>query len=93
MSYACRVLGLVMRTPCDRVSALMTILFSQPLRSVLPLIALWLTACGGGGSSNPVTLTPTLASIALTPSSLTLDPNASVQLTVTGTYSDGSSHS
>ena len=54
-------------------------------------IALALAACGGGdGTSSPVPATPTLTSIALSPLNLSLTAGATSQLTVTGTYSDGS---
>ncbi len=55
----------------------------------MPFMALGLAACGGDGSSSP----PTLTSIALAPLSVTLEPDGTSTLTVTGTYSDGSSKS
>ena len=60
---------------------------------LLPLVSA-LFACGGGGGgssgSTPPPPPPSLASIALSPSAVTLAPGASTSLTVTGTYSDGS---
>src|SRR5882672_6370140 len=58
-------------------------------------MALALAACGGGSgndtpSPTPAPATPTLSSIALSPLELSLAAGASSQLTVTGTYSDGS---
>jgi hypothetical protein len=55
-------------------------------------VAFTLVSCGGGGSSSATAATPnlTLQSIALTPASLSLAPGATAQVTVTGTYSDGS---
>jgi hypothetical protein len=51
-----------------------------------------LSACGGGGGSSQVSTPPptvTLTSIALGPSAVSLAPGGATQLTVTGTYSDG----
>ncbi|MYM80712.1 hypothetical protein GTP44_01885 [Duganella sp. FT50W] len=63
---------------------------------LVPLLAV-LAACGGGGggnsSSGGSTATPTLKSIAVTApasQSTTLIINTTLQLTATGTYSDGS---
>ncbi|MGD9599701.1 MAG: Ig-like domain-containing protein, partial [Steroidobacteraceae bacterium] len=60
---------------------------------LLPLVSA-LVACGGGGGgssgSTPPPPPPSLAAIALSPSAVTLAPGASASLTVTGTYSDGS---
>jgi hypothetical protein len=56
-------------------------------------ISLALAACGGGGgndTSSPDPAPPTLASVALSPPTLSLAAGATSQLTVTGTYSDGS---
>lgn len=47
-------------------------------------------ACGGGGSSSPAIVTPTITQIALSPLTVTLAPGGTQQLTVTATYSDGS---
>src|SRR5262245_59104355 len=59
---------------------------------LIPVLAL-LAACGGGGDSDssttPSTTTPTLQSIAVTPANTTLPVGTTLQLTATGTYSDG----
>lgn len=72
---------------------------------LLAILGCSITACGGGGSSSPTpapipvpnpdptpppTPDPTLTSIALSPLSVTLAPGASASLTVTGTFSNGS---
>lgn len=51
-----------------------------------------LASCSGGGGSSGTTPPPTstLTSIALSPLSVSLEPSGTIQLTVTGTYSDGS---
>lgn len=55
-----------------------------------------LTACGGGGSgassppAPPPTPAATLIAISLSPPTAALTPGGTVQLTVTGSYSDGS---
>ncbi len=51
-----------------------------------------LASCGGGNSSPTldVSKSPTLTSIALSPLTVSLPPLGTQQLTVTGTYSDGS---
>lgn len=56
-----------------------------------------LASCGGGsgsggssGSSSTSPSTPTLTSIALSPLTVTLDQGGTIQLTVTGSFSDGS---
>lgn len=61
-------------------------------RWLLVLFAPVLASCSGGGGSSGTTPTPapTLASIALSPLSLSLEPGGTIQLTVSGTYSDGS---
>ena len=58
---------------------------------LLPLV-LALCACGGGGggSTQSPPPPPSLTSIALSPATVTLAPGESAALTVTGTYSDGS---
>ena len=61
-------------------------------------LAAWLLAglvgCGGGGDDSPgpapTPPAPSLTSIALAPRAVTLAPGASSSLSVTGTYSDGS---
>jgi Bacterial Ig-like domain (group 2) len=58
----------------------------------VPMV-LAVTSCGGGGGSStpsPAPATPTLTSVALAPLALSLPAGATSQLTVTGTYSDGS---
>lgn len=55
--------------------------------------AFLMASCGGGGGSstaNPTPVSATLSSIALSPLTVSLAPGATQQLTVTGTYSDGS---
>ncbi len=59
----------------------------------LLVLGLGLAACGGGGSTHAPAPAPTLTSIALAPLAVTLEPNATTTLTVTGTYSDGSTKS
>ncbi|MGH9068063.1 MAG: Ig-like domain-containing protein [Acidimicrobiales bacterium] len=61
-------------------------------RWLLVLLAAVLASCGGGGpSSSPPPLPgPTLASIALSPLQVAVGSGGTMQLTVTGTYSDGS---
>ena len=59
-------------------------------------LTLALAACGsGGGQSNnnppPPPVTPTLASLQVTPGNASVAPGASQQFTATGKYSDGSS--
>jgi hypothetical protein len=56
---------------------------------LIPFTAVALAACGGDGSSSP----PTLTSIALAPLAVTLEPDGTATLSVTGTYSDGSTKS
>ena len=56
-------------------------------------VALALAACGGGGADgavSPPPASPSLTSIALSPLAVSINPGAASQLTVTGTYSDGS---
>ncbi len=54
-------------------------------------MALAAAACGGGNSaSSPPPTPPTLSAIALSPSALSLSAGGASQLTVTGSYSDGS---
>jgi hypothetical protein len=52
----------------------------------LACCALGIGACGGGSTGTP----PILSSIALSPLDLALSPGGTASLTVTGTYSDGS---
>jgi hypothetical protein len=61
-------------------------------RSAMLLAALLSASCGGGGGSSSPAVSPTstLVSIALSPLSVSLPPGGTQQLTVTGTYSDGS---
>ena len=65
-------------------------------RLLVPIVlALSLAACGGGSGNDtpspaPAPPIPTLSSISLSPLSLSLAAGATSQLTVTGTYSDGS---
>jgi hypothetical protein len=60
-------------------------------RWLLVPIALVVAACGGGnGGSSPTPVPATLSSIALSPPTLSLVAGSTSQLTVTGTYSDGS---
>ncbi|MES2258775.1 MAG: Ig-like domain-containing protein [Pseudomonadota bacterium] len=66
---------------------------------LVPVLAL-MAACGGGGDSTATTapttpttpttpVAPTLVSIAVTPASTTIAIGTQVQMTATGTYSDG----
>ena len=55
--------------------------------SLMLIPTLLMAACGSSSSSTPA---PTLSSIAVTPPTATLAKAATQQLTVTGTYSDGS---
>jgi len=60
-------------------------------KSVIGLLAgIAVASCGGGGGSSDTKPPPTLVSIALSPLTVSLAPGATQQLTVTGTYSDGS---
>jgi hypothetical protein len=54
------------------------------------LLSVLLAACSGGGGSSSNVVAPTLVSIALSPLAVSLSPGQSQQLSVTGTYSDGS---
>jgi len=54
------------------------------------LLALLTASCGGGGSS---AIAPTLVSIAISPLVLRLAPDATEQLTVTGTYNNATTQS
>jgi Bacterial Ig-like domain (group 2) len=61
-------------------------------------LLLIMTACGGGGGSStnnsggtPTPVTPTLASLQISPARISLAPGGSQQFTATGNYSDGSS--
>ncbi len=62
--------------------------FNTIHRGCLFSSVLAVAACGGGGGASPATA-PTLVSIALSPLSVSLTPGESKQLSVTGTYSDG----
>ena len=69
----------------------MQIIGGRSLRTGLMLAAVLAgVSCGGGGGSESPASLPTLASIALSPLTVSLAPGATQQLTVTGTYSDGS---
>jgi hypothetical protein len=58
---------------------------------ILLVVALPLASCGGGGgSSSNQPAAPALTSIALSPLTVSLPPGGTQQLTVTGTYSGGS---
>jgi len=61
-------------------------------------LLLIMTACGGGGGSStnnsggtPTPVTPTLASLQISPARISLAPGGSQQFKATGNYSDGSS--
>lgn len=62
--------------------------------SLVLMPACLLAACGGGGGAAPAVTVPppapTLSSIALSPLAVSLAPGGTQQLSVTGTYSDGS---
>jgi Bacterial Ig-like domain (group 2) len=60
--------------------------------SIALMAAMLTAACGGGGGGSPAVIAapPTLVSIALSPLTATVPPGGTEQLTVTGTYSDGS---
>lgn len=78
--------------PCPAPVASCTI-FNR-CRSIVPLAVLcMLPACGGGGGDTPAPAPApppvTLTAIALSPLTVSLAPGDSRQLTVTGTYSDG----
>jgi hypothetical protein len=62
--------------------------FAKTLIALMGVVVL--ASCGGGGGSN-TPAPPTLVSIALSPLTASLAPGATQQLTVTGTYSDGTS--
>lgn len=63
----------------------------KPSRNMLiVLFASALASCGGGGASDTTPPVLKLVSIALSPLAVSLAPRGTVQLTVTGTYSDGS---
>jgi hypothetical protein len=63
---------------------------SRHRRVWLLLVAATLSACGGGGGGGSAPeVTPTLVSIALSPLAVSLPVGGTAQLTVTGTYSDG----
>lgn len=65
--------------------------FTLARPSFLVLSLCVVTACGGGGSSgSPPPTQITLKSIAVAPPTLALGAGGTAQLTVTGTYSDGS---
>src|SRR5271165_515187 len=53
-------------------------------------LVLLLAGCGGGGSTNSVAPTVILQSIAITPTTPSINPNQTQQFTATGTYSDSS---
>jgi alpha-tubulin suppressor-like RCC1 family protein len=53
-------------------------------------LALGLVACGGGSGSNPVSTTPTLTGVTVSPSSAVVPLNGTQAFTATATYSDGS---
>ncbi|MDO8263061.1 MAG: Ig-like domain-containing protein [Gallionella sp.] len=61
--------------------------------SLLGLIALILSACGGGGATSApaskTTTTTTLASIDITPVSISMLSGSTINLVATGSYSDG----
>lgn len=59
-------------------------------RGTVLLSAFLAVSCGGGGSSALATA-PTLTSIALSPLTVSLAPGATQQLTVTGTFNNGTS--
>jgi hypothetical protein len=61
----------------------------RPL-GLLLVVALPLASCGGGGGSSTQPATLSLTSIALSPLAVSLSPGGTQQLTVTGTYSGGS---
>lgn len=63
---------------------------AQLERGGLLLAVMTLVSCGGGGGgSSPALVAPMLRYIALAPLNVSLAPGATQQLTVTGTYSNG----
>jgi hypothetical protein len=61
--------------------------------ALLAILMAGLDACGGGGSAPPASAPPpALTTITLAPHAVSLAPGASAPLTITGTYSDGSTH-
>jgi hypothetical protein len=68
------------------------VMMNSKLRStgILLAAALLLGACGGGGGSSTEPAAPSLISIALSPLTVSLPAGGTQQLTVTGTYSGGS---
>ncbi len=68
----------------------MNILRRFRLFALLACSGLALAACGGGSSGSSTPVTPTLSSISVAASPTSLTPPETSTLTVTGTYSDGS---
>jgi hypothetical protein len=65
-------------------------MFKKILTSMALLATALLVACGGGGGSSSTVVTPpTLTSIAVTPTAVTLISNQTKEYSAMGTYSDG----
>ena len=60
------------------------------LLSLAILLSIFLIACGGGGGNNSSS-TPTVTGLVVTPTTVSLPNGTTQQLSVTATYSDGSS--